>query len=138
MLSSLKRCELFDWDEKPELNITPLVDVMLVLLAILMVISPNIVYEELIRLPKGSAQKEITKKDPVEITISSDKKITINKNQFNYETFADDFIQSASSYPADSTVKISADGRLNYSDVMYVLAVVKKAGFQNVSLVTAQ
>ena len=129
---------MFDWDEKPELNITPLVDVMLVLLAILMVISPNIVYEELIRLPKGSAQKEITKKDPVEITISSDKKITINKNQFNYETFADDFIQSASSYPADSTVKISADGRLNYSDVMYVLAVVKKAGFQNVSLVTAQ
>ncbi len=129
---------MFDWDEKPELNITPLVDVMLVLLAILMVISPNIVYEELIRLPKGSAQKEITKKDPVEITISSDKKISINKNQFNYETFADDFIQSASSYPADSTVKISADGRLNYSDVMYVLAVVKKAGFQNVSLVTAQ
>lgn len=129
---------MFDWDEKPELNITPLVDVMLVLLAILMVISPNIVYEELIRLPKGSAQKEITKKDPVEITISSDKKITLNKNQFNYETFADDFIQSASSYPADSTVKISADGRLNYSDVMYVLAVVKKAGFQNVSLVTAQ
>lgn len=129
---------MFDWDEKPELNITPLVDVMLVLLAILMVISPNIVYEELIRLPKGSAQKEITKKDPVEITISADKKITINKSQFKYETFADDFIQSASSYPADSTVKISADGRLNYSDVMYVLAVVKKAGFQNVSLVTAQ
>lgn len=128
---------MFDWDEKPELNITPLVDVMLVLLAILMVISPNIVYEELIRLPKGSAQKEITKKDPVEITISSDKKISINKSQFNYETFADDFIQSASSYPPDSTVKISADGRLNYSDVMYVLAVVKKAGFQNVSLVTA-
>lgn len=129
---------MFDWDEKPELNITPLVDVMLVLLAILMVISPNIVYEELIRLPKGSAQKEITKKSPVEITISADKKITINKSQFKYETFADDFIQSASSYPADSTVKISADGRLNYSDVMYVLAVVKKAGFQNVSLVTAQ
>lgn len=130
--------QMFDWDEKPELNITPLVDVMLVLLAILMVISPNIVYEELIRLPKGSAQKEITKKDPVEITISAEKKITINKSQFKYETFADDFIQSASSYPADSTVKISADGRLNYSDVMYVLAVVKKAGFQNVSLVTAQ
>lgn len=128
---------VFDWDEKPELNITPLVDVMLVLLAILMVISPNIVYEELIRLPKGSAQKEITKKEPVEIKISADKKITINKNQFKYETFADDFIQLSSSYKADSTVQISADGRLNYSDVMYVLSVVKKAGFQNVSLVTS-
>lgn len=129
---------MFDWDEKPELNITPLVDVMLVLLAILMVISPNIVYEELIRLPKGSAQKEITKKEEVEIKISADKKITINKNQFKYETFADDFIQQASSFKPDATVQISADGRLNYSDVMYVLSVVKKAGFQNVSLVTAQ
>jgi len=129
---------MFDWDEKPELNITPLVDVMLVLLAILMVISPNIVYEELIRLPKGSAQKELTKKEEVEIKISADKKITINKDQFKYETFADDFIQQASTYKPDTTVQISADGRLNYSDVMYVLSVVKKAGFQNVSLVTAQ
>lgn len=128
---------MFDWDEKPELNITPLVDVMLVLLAILMVISPNIVYEELIRLPKGSAQKELTKKEEVEIKISADKKITINKNQFKYETFADDFIQQASTYKSDATIQISADGRLNYSDVMYILSVVKKAGFQNVSLVTA-
>ncbi|MFZ2889673.1 ExbD/TolR family protein [Sulfuricurvum sp.] len=129
---------MFDWDEKPELNITPLVDVMLVLLAILMVISPNIVYEELIRLPNGSAQKEITKKESIEIMISNDKKIKIGNDQFAIETFADNFIRLAPSYPTDSTVRIGADGRLNYSDVMNVLAVVKKAGFQNVSLVTAQ
>jgi biopolymer transport protein ExbD len=129
---------MFDWDETPELNITPLVDVMLVLLAILMVISPNIVYEELIRLPKGSAQKEMTKKEQVQITISSDKKVKVGNNVLAYDSFADNFIQMASSYPPDSTVQISADGRLNYSDVMYVLAQVKKAGFQNVSLVTAQ
>lgn len=129
---------MFDWDEKPELNITPLVDVMLVLLAILMVISPNIVYEELIRLPQGSAQKEITEKKEIEISISEERKIKIANEQFAYETFADDFIRLAPTYPSDSTVRISADGRLNYSDVMSVLAVVKKAGFQNVSLVTAQ
>lgn len=129
---------MFDWDEKPELNITPLVDVMLVLLAILMVISPNIVYEELIRLPKGSAQKEITKKELVEISISNERNVKVGNEQFKFNTFADDFIRLAPSYPADSTVRISADGRLNYSDVMNVLAVVKKAGFQNVSLVTAQ
>jgi biopolymer transport protein ExbD len=129
---------VFDWDEKPELNITPLVDVMLVLLAILMVISPNIVYEELIRLPKGSAQKEITKKESIEISISENRNIKIGKELFQIETFADDFIRLAPSFEADSTVRISADGRLNYSDVMNVLAVVKKAGFQNVSLVTAQ
>jgi biopolymer transport protein ExbD len=128
---------MFDWDEKPELNITPLVDVMLVLLAILMVISPNIVYEELIRLPKGSAQKEITKKESLEISISNERNVKVGNEQFKFDTFADDFIRLAPSYPSDSTVRISADGRLNYSDVMNVLAVVKKAGFQNVSLVTS-
>lgn len=129
---------MFDWDEKPELNITPLVDVMLVLLAILMVISPNIVYEELIRLPQGSAQKEITEKKEIEISISDERKVKIGKEQFALETFSDDFTRIAPAYPNDSTVRISADGRLNYSDVMKVLAAVKIAGFQNVSLVTAQ
>ena len=38
--------EEFDWEEKPELNITPLVDIMLVLLAILMVSTPTITYQE--------------------------------------------------------------------------------------------
>jgi biopolymer transport protein ExbD len=129
---------MFDWDEKPELNITPLVDVMLVLLAILMVISPNIIYEELIRLPQGSAQKVVSEKKEIEILISQDRKIKIGENQFQFEVFQDNFIQLAPSYPKDATVRISADGRLNYSDVMSVLSAVKKAGFQNVSLVTAQ
>jgi biopolymer transport protein ExbD len=128
----------FDWDEKPELNITPLVDVMLVLLAILMVISPNIVYEELIRLPQGSAKKEISKKEEIEIAILQDRKITLNEKPYQLNTFSDDFIQIAPSYSKEAIVRISADGRLEYSDVMSVLAVVKKAGFQNVSLVTAQ
>ncbi|MBP5779225.1 MAG: biopolymer transporter ExbD, partial [Campylobacter sp.] len=45
---------MFDYDEKPELNITPLVDIMLVLLAILMVATPAIIYEEKIQLPDSS------------------------------------------------------------------------------------
>ena len=53
----------FDWDENPDLNITPLVDIMLVLLAILMVVVPTIVYKEDITLAKGSkTQKEITQR----------------------------------------------------------------------------
>ena len=43
----------FEWEESPELNITPLVDVMLVLLAILMVIAPTVIYEEMIKLPQA-------------------------------------------------------------------------------------
>lgn len=128
---------MYDWDEKPELNITPLVDVMLVLLAILMVISPNIVYEELIRLPKGSAQKEVTKAPPVHITVSKDGKIYVNQKPFEYESFKDNFYQYAQTLDSESTVTISADQSLDYGRVMGILAAVKQAGFNNVSLATS-
>jgi len=127
---------MFDWDEKPELNITPLVDVMLVLLAILMVISPNIVYEELIRLPKGSAQKELSKIPPVNIEISKEGKIKVNKEVFEINTFSDNFYLFAQSLDREATVLISADQSLDYGQVMSILGAVKKAGFREVSLAT--
>lgn len=133
---------MFDWDEKPELNITPLVDVMLVLLAILMVISPNIVYEELIRLPKGSAQKELSKIPPVNIFITKEGEIKVKlgdsgkEDTYTMETFADNFILFSQSLDRDATVMINADQSLDYGRVMQILGAVKKSGFHEVSLAT--
>lgn len=126
----------YDWDEKPELNITPLVDVMLVLLAILMVIAPNIVYEELINLPQGSAIKQISKVSPVHITIDKDRNIKVNKNSFEYKTFADNFMQFSQTLKGKPTVTISADKSLDYGVVMSIIAAVKQAGFSEISLAT--
>ena len=127
----------YDWDEKPELNITPLVDVMLVLLAILMVIAPNIVYEELIKLPQGSAQKELSEKPPVHITINKDGEIIVNKEKFDQLGFTDNFYRYAQkNLDAKSSVMISADESLDYGTVMGVLGAVKQAGFSEVSLAT--
>ncbi|WP_345993794.1 biopolymer transporter ExbD [Sulfurimonas sp. HSL-1716] len=127
---------IYDWDEKPELNITPLVDVMLVLLAILMVIAPNIVYEELINLPQGSAIKQISKVSPVHITIDKDRNIKVNKNSFELRTFADNFMQFAQTLKGKPTVTISADKSLDYGVVMSIIAAVKQAGFSEISLAT--
>ncbi len=127
---------MYDWDEKPELNITPLVDVMLVLLAILMVIAPNIVYEELINLPKGSAQKELSKKPPVHITINKEGEVVVNKEKFLLNAFMDNFFQYSQKLDTKASVMISADKNLDYGTVMSVLAAVKQAGFTEVSLAT--
>ena len=126
----------YDWDEKPELNITPLVDVMLVLLAILMVITPNIVYEELINLPQGSASKQISKKPPVHIVISKEGEVLVNKEKFELISFADNFYLYSQKLDLKSSVMISADESLDYGVVMSVLAAVKLAGFTEVSLAT--
>jgi biopolymer transport protein ExbD len=128
---------MIDWEEKPELNITPLVDVMLVLLAVLMVITPNIVYEELIKLPKGSAQIEVKEKKEIEIVITNTKKITVNKEPFVLETFDDNFNLFAHKFPSDTVVRISADHRLEYGEVMSVMSAVKKSGLANISLATS-
>lgn len=127
----------YEWDENPELNITPLVDVMLVLLAILMVIAPTIVYEELIKLPHGSAQKAITKKPPVNIVINKDKEIMLKGEKFQFNGFEDNFYMYAErKLDVKSAVMISADKRLGYGDVMMILGAVKRAGFTEVSLAT--
>lgn len=128
---------MFDWDDKPELNITPLVDVMLVLLAILMVISPNIVYEELINLPKGSVQTEVKEKKEIEIVITASKQITVNKQPFEMATFNDNFLLFSNQYPPESVVRISADHRLDYGDVIGIMSSVKRAGLTNISLATS-
>jgi biopolymer transport protein ExbD len=127
---------LYDWDDKPELNITPLVDVMLVLLAILMVIAPNIIYEENIKLPQGSATQQLSKIPPVHISIDKNKKVKINKDTYLLNAFMDNFLLYSTHLDKKATVLISADKTLDYGIVMSVLAAVKQAGFTEVSLAT--
>ncbi|SFV70343.1 Biopolymer transport protein ExbD/TolR [hydrothermal vent metagenome] len=127
---------IYDWEEKPELNITPLVDVMLVLLVVLMVIAPNIMFEENIKLPQGSTTQELSKIPPVHITVDKEGNIKVNKENFLLNAFNDNFFLYAKKLDKKATVLISADKRLDYGIVMSVLAAVKQAGFSEVSLAT--
>ncbi len=127
---------IYDWDEKPELNITPLVDVMLVLLVVLMVIAPNIIYEENIKLPQGSTSQQLSKIPPVHIIIDKERNIKVNKDSYLLNAFMDNFSLYANKLNKKATVLISADKRLDYGVVMSVLAAVKQAGFTEVSLAT--
>lgn len=126
----------YDWDEKPELNITPLVDVMLVLLAIMMVIAPTMIYEEKISLPQSSRTTQLVKIPPVHITIDKNKNLKINKDNYELNAFLDNFSLYSKKLDLKATVLISADKNLDYGVVMSVLAAVKQAGFSEVSLAT--
>ncbi len=130
---------MINYDEKPELNITPLVDIMLVLLAILMVAMPALIYEEKISVPQGTKSKN--KQDsPKALTIRVDKqkRVYINNENFalNENLLADKLVQLNSIYAVDSPVFIKADEALNYGDVMSVLRSVKNANYKNVALET--
>jgi len=127
---------MFSWDDSPDLNITPLVDVMLVLMAILMVTAPTITFQEEITLPQGSKTVSVTKPKTLTIRMDKDKKIYLNKDVYAMDTFADDFVNQSVKYDKTSDVYIRADENLQYKNVIYILKSVKAAGFEQVSLIT--
>ena len=126
----------YEWDEKPDLNITPLVDIMLVLMAILMVTAPTIIYEENITLPQGSKTRTLQKIKSIEISMDKERVIHFQKEKFDKISFPDRFLLKTQSIDKSIPVYIRADERLPYRDVMFLLKTVKEAGFSKVSLVT--
>lgn len=127
---------MFRWDEDPDLNITPLTDVMLVLMAILMITAPTITYQEQITLPQGSKTVEVEKPKTLTIRMDKHQKIYLDKETYKLDTFADDFVNQSAKLDKNTEIYIRADERLRYKDVMYLLKTVKAAGFEKVSLIT--
>jgi len=126
----------YQWDENPDLNITPLVDIMLVLMAILMVTAPTIIYEENITLPQGSRTKAFQKVKSLEISMDKKGIIYFQKEKYEKLAFPDRFLLKTQPLDKKIPVYIRADERLPYKDVMFLLKTVKEAGFSKVSLVT--
>lgn len=126
----------FDWDEVPELNITPLVDVMLVLLAILMLTAHAMVFEEKISIPKGSKSSVSDDKNKIIVNIDASKSIYIDGKKYDFAVFPDTFFVYSINSDKQKTVLIRADKNLKYDDVVFVLKTIKSSGFQKISLLT--
>ena len=128
---------MINYDENPELNIAPLVDIMLVLLAILMVAMPALIYEEKIIVPQGTQSKsKPMDRKALTIRITLDRKVYIDKDMFELSALADRLVLLQSQYSTDSQVYLKADEGLRYADVMSVLRSLKLARYNNVALET--
>lgn len=128
---------MINYDENPELNITPLVDIMLVLLAILMVAMPALIYEEKIIVPQGTQSKsKPMDRKALTIRITLDRKVYIDKDTFELSALADRLVLLQNQYSTDSQVYLKADEGLRYADVMSVLRSLKLAQYNNVALET--
>ena len=127
---------MFDWDDNPDLNITPLVDVMLVLMAILMVTAPTINFEEKITLPQGSNSKKLDNIQTLTIRIDQNRIVYFGKEKYPLNKFADFFVLKSDNFSKNDTVFIHADENLPYKYVMELLKIIKELKFTKVSLVT--
>ncbi|QCD53213.1 biopolymer transporter ExbD [Campylobacter sp. RM16192] len=128
---------MINLEETPELNITPLVDIMLVLLAILMVTTPTLVYEEQIVLPDGSKTKTLSaEQKDLTVIVDAQRKVRIDQSTMSLQELPDNIALLSAKYNKNSAVYIKADKNLLYDDVMFVLKSIKNAGFSKVALQT--
>jgi biopolymer transport protein ExbD len=123
--------------KKPDLNITPFVDIMLVLLAILMVsVTVSTYQEKTVNLPQGSKTTPAVKKATITIEIPNSKYVIVNKEKFPLNDFLENFNLKYSSYDKNSLVYIAADKNIKYDTFMKVYAAVVKSGFRQIGLLT--
>ena len=118
-----------------EINVTPMVDVMLVLLIIFMVAAPLLVTGVAVDLPKTSAKALPSDVEPISVTIDARGQRSIGEEVLSDAAFAARLQALREARGADARVVIRADAGLPYGQVAALLADVTGSGFTKVALV---
>jgi biopolymer transport protein TolR len=118
-----------------QINVTPLVDVMLVLLIIFMVTAPIIQQGVQVSLPRIKAAALPGKDEQFIVSITRDRQIYLNDTRITTDALTEKLTAIAGERP-DREVFIRADDQVPYGDVIRMMAAIKAAGIENVGMVT--
>jgi biopolymer transport protein TolR len=118
-----------------EINVTPLVDVMLVLLIIFMVTSPMLITGVDVDLPKTSGAPLSGQKDPLSISIDAKGNLFIQKTKIRSRDLVPK-LKTLSKGKYDTMIYVKGDKNLDYGTVMSVMGKLSAVGFKKVSLIT--
>lgn len=120
-----------------EINVTPLVDVMLVLLIIFMISAPLLTTGVPVELPKTEAGTVPTDNEPVTVSIDQAGAIFIDKDEVGFDALLAGVGQSIAEAERDDTpIFVRADGRAPYQAVARVMARLSAGGFTKLNLIT--
>jgi len=119
-----------------EINVTPLVDVMLVLLIIFMISAPLLTTGVEVELPETEASAVNTEAQPVTVSINRDGAIFVGENEVRWERLVLTVAQEGGADARDKPIFIRADGRAPYQAVARVMARLSSEGFTKLNLIT--
>jgi biopolymer transport protein ExbD len=119
---------------KNEINITPLVDVVLVLLIIFMVVTPMLQRGKDVRLPQAKKTDEEHKDaDPIVLSVTDDKKIYVESDGFDDNGLKDKIRKELTIKPG-RRILLKGDNRLTFGDIRHVMDVCREAGATGINL----
>ena len=117
-----------------EINVTPFVDVMLVLLIVFMVAAPLMTVGVNVALPKTSAARTLQPKQPLAVSIDAEGRVYIDKTETAPAALVAALAEIRRADP-ERIVLVRGDHTLSYGRIMEVMGEVSKAGFAKVSLI---
>jgi len=118
-----------------EINVTPFVDVMLVLLVIFMITAPLMQHSLEVQLPQESTEPVQIKEIP-SVTLKGNKKVFWNEDEMVNLLILSRKVEEYLSNNKKGGVYLKADKTLDYGFVMQVIATVRRAGVENIGMVT--
>jgi len=118
-----------------DINVTPLVDVMLVLLIVFMVTAPLLTVGVPIELPKTSAKQMTDENEPLTITIDKNSKIYIQEMEIDFDGLTEK-LEAIGQSNFDQKIYINGDKDISYEVLMKVMAKISSSGYTSIGLVT--
>ena len=118
-----------------EINVVPLVDVMLVLLIIFIITAPLLTHSVKIDLPKAASNPNTTQSEHIEFAIRADGSFFWDGETITLEQLAPRFAQSAQNSP-NTELHIRADKDTQYEHVARVMSIAAKAGLTKIGFIT--
>jgi biopolymer transport protein TolR len=118
-----------------EINVTPLVDVMLVLLIVFMVAAPLLSVGVPVELPKTDAKSLPSETEPITITVDKDGTVFLQETEVSLDDIVTQLTAIAKN-GYDERIYLRGDDASDYGSVMKVMARINAAGYSNLGLVT--
>ena len=132
MSFNLKRSER---EPMSEINVTPFVDVMLVLLIIFMVTAPLLTVGVQVDLPETSADTLPEESEPLTLTINSKGEVFIQETKIEFDKLIKKIL-AVSNNRTDTRIYVRGDKTINYGRVLEIMGLLSGSGFTKVALIS--